>query len=273
MRVLDHSSAANPWHTASTTEVEDSIKHEPTDAERARTVLGNNRSAVLSVAIGESPLGFAVPYAVDEIGVPIVGIRNGIERSLRLNTEVHVCLAVAETPLTATHSGAPGGVSVLATAHPIGGPQELSHALATFVRTQPAETSAVKRGYSKLFRLTPTVILVAGGSGEISRVDIDEYTASSSDPLAAVAPGLVAHLANDEHGSLVLLCRAYGGLHKTKSAELVAIDQYGMDLFATTDSGREAVRIPFSHAVSSPDDVRRELTAMARGARFKLGAG
>jgi hypothetical protein len=228
----------------------------------------------MSVSVGDAPLGFAVPYALDDRGLPLVGVRPGVERAMRIRGASQVCLAVAETPLTSASSGSPGGISVLAMATPLQhNTPECEAALAHFVRTQPSEASAIKRGASRLYHLAPSVILVASGAGEINRVDADEYRAASADPLAAVAPGLVSHLATDENGSLVLLCRAYGGLHATKSAELTGIDQYGMDLLATTPSGREPVRIAFSHAVSSPDDVRRELTAMARGARFKLGAG
>jgi heme iron utilization protein len=281
MRVQTAAAAANPWGNTALAvddEEEDLSKHEPTDAERARTVLGNNRAATLSVAIGsdagKAPLGFAVPYALDDAGNPLAALRSGVEKALRLKGDSQVCLSVAETPLTAASSGSPGGISVLAIASVMQpGSPEIDAALTKFVRTQPAEASAVKRGASKLYRLTPNVILVASGNGSIVRVEVDEYRTAAADPLAAVAPGLVSHLANDENGSLVLLCRAYGGAHTTKSAELVGIDQYGMDLLATTASGQEPLRIPFSHSVSSPDDVRRELVAMARGARFKLGAG
>jgi hypothetical protein len=276
MRVANSPAAAGRWSNVAAVgdSEEDLSKHEPTDAERARTVLGNNRSAVLSVSVGDAPLGFAVPYALDDKGIPLVGIRPGVERAMRIRGETQVCLAVAETPLTAASSGSPGGISVLAMTSALQpGTPEVEMALSHFVRTQPAESSAIKRGASKLYRLIPNVILVASGSGDIVRVDVDDYRAASADPLAAVAPGLVAHLGSDENGSLVLLCRAYGNLHGTKSAELVGIDQYGMDLLALTNNGHEPVRIAFSHSVSSPDDVRRELTAMARGARFKLGAG
>lgn len=275
MRVANTPAASGVWASAGVTDVEEDLsKHEPTDAERARTVLGNNRSAVLSVAVGEAPLGFAVPYALDDKGVPLVGIRPGVEKALRLRGDMQVCLAVAETPLTAASSGSPGGISVLAMASSLGlGTPEFDSALAQFTRNQPAEASAIKRNVSKLYRLVPSVILVASGTGEIGRVDVGDYRAASADPLAAVAPGLVSHLGSDENGSLVLLCRAYGGLHTTKSADLVGIDQYGMDLLAATQKGQEPVRIAFSHSVSSPDDVRRELVAMARGARFKLGSG
>jgi len=201
-------------------------------------------------------------------------VRIGIEKALRLRADSQVCLTVAETPLTAASSGSPGGVSVLAIAAPLRpGSPDLDAALSQFVRTQPAEASAVKRGAAKLYRLVPSVILVASGAGDVVRVDAEEYRRAATDPLAAVAPGLVSHLANDENGSLVLLCRAYGGAHTTKSAELVGIDQYGMDLLASTSDGQHPIRIAFSHPVSSPDDVRRELVSMTRGARFKLGAG
>lgn len=281
MRVQTAAAAANPWGNTALAvddEEEDLSKHEPTDAERARTVLGNNRAATMSVAIsgenGAAPLGFAVPYALDDAGNPLAALRPGVEKALRLRSDAQVCLSVAETPLTAASSGSPGGISVLAVATALQpGSSDLDEAVKTFIRIQPAEASAVKRGAAKLYRLIPNVILVAAGSGAIVRVDVAEYRNAAADPLAAVAPGLVSHLANDENGSLVLLCRAYGGAHTTKSAELVGIDQYGMDLLATTAKGQETLRIAFSHSVSSPDDVRRELVAMARGARFKLGAG
>lgn len=273
---MHHSSAPVGWGV-SVEDVEDDLsKHEPTESERARTVLCNNRSAVLSVVVGDptpAPIGFAVPYAVDDQGFPLVCIRPGIEKAIRLRHGMQVCFAVAETPLTAASSGTPGGISLLAAATVLAVGTELDNALHTLARTQPAEASAIKRNAAKLVRLTPSVVLVSSSSGDVVRVDVAEYSAASSDPLAAVAPGLVAHLAADEGGSLVLLCRAYGGLHDTKSAELVGIDQYGMDLLATGMNGRRNVRIAFSHQVSSPDDVRRELTSMARGARFKLGSG
>jgi len=70
-----------------------------------------------------------------------------------------------------------------------------------------------------------------------------------------------------------LLCRAFGGQPSASAAELAGIDKYGMDLLVMTPEGRKSVRIAFAHPVTSPEEVRRELTAMARGARFKLGVG
>lgn len=275
MRVVHHTAAPVGWDTTAEVEEEDLARHEPTPAERARTVLASSRAGVLSAPVGESaaPMAFSVPYAVDEKGFPIASIRPGVERSMRIRSGMQVCFTVGETPLTAANASTPGSVSVLAMLTMMSPGPERDRALSEFTRSQPAEASAIKRNAAKLALIGPSAVLVASGNGDVVRVPIAEYVKATSDPLAAVAPGLVSHLAADENGSLVLLCRAYGGLHDTKSAELVGIDQYGMDLLATITSGRKNVRIPFSHSVSSPDDVRRELTAMARGARFKLGAG
>jgi hypothetical protein len=272
-RIVDRWEAVSAASAAQRDEVVET--HEPTDAERARTVLGNNRTAVVSVTVGDnaSPIGFALPYAVDSEGIPMVAIRPGIERATNFRSGMQVSLAVAETPLTASHSGSPGGITMLGTAMSISLGDELDDALSVFSRTQPAEAKAVKRSLSRLHVIVPSVILVASGSGDVVRVDVDDYRDASSDPLAAVAPGLVSHLSGDENGSLVLLCRAFGGLPNTNSAELAGLDQYGMDLLATTPHGRESVRIAFGRVVTTPEEVRAELNAMTRGARFKLGVG
>lgn len=273
--VLGASDVSDPWANAGlapTPSTDGPAQHAMTDAERARTVVGNNRLAVLSVTVanGAAAVGFVVPYAVDDDGMPILAIRPGIESRGQLRSGTTASLAIAETPLTATAAGVVGGISLLGDVDILGG-ADLEAAHTVYMRTQPVDAGMVKRGAGRLYRFNVASFLIGVDGGEMSAFDVDEYLSASPDPLAAVAPALVAHLGSDAGGSLVLLCRAFGGQPKATAATLVGIDQYGMDVLATTPQGRESVRLNFSQPVAAAEDVRRELTVMARGARFKLG--
>ncbi len=278
--IVDHRSARIAGSAASPSTYsagEDSVEnHKMTDGERARTVVGNNRLGVISVAVGDgrAPVGFVVPYAVSPTGVPFIGVRDSIAQAGSIKKKTQASLAVAETPLTASASGTNGGVTLLGNLVELApGTSAFDAAIVEYGRNQPADAGAIKRGQGTLYELDASLVLVATGPNEVVTVSIEDYLAASSDPLASVAPGLVSHLSNDQGGSLVLLCRAFGGQPNATSANLSGIDQYGMDLMVVTPHGRESVRLSFSHPITTPEEVRKELMIMARGARFKLGVG
>lgn len=279
MPVLDARTAANPWSPTERESVVEAVPRSrmPTHAERARTIVGSNRLAVVSIVPGDAglPVGMVVPYAIDERGTPSFGVRCAITEAMQLQGGMPVSLTVAETPLTASHAGVIGGVTLMGKLRAVKRSDRDHDAITqSYARMQPAEASALKRGASTLYLLNPAVVLltITVGDGDVERVDIDEYKAASSDPLAAVAPGLISHM-GDADGALVLLCRAFGGQPGATGARLAGVDQHGIDLLVTTAKGRESVRLSFGHPVSTADEVRRELTTMARAARFKLGVG
>lgn len=275
MPVLDHRAVADPWANRPAVDPfgDDLGHHEPTDAERARTVVANNRQGVLSVTIGvePAPLGFVVPYATDDRGVPYFTLRPAMEQTVGPLAGRAACLAVAGTPLTASHASITGGVTLLGIVRNLEG-AEADRGLVEYKRMQPADAASVKQGSATLYRLDPAGILIAT-SADVTPLTIDEYAAASSDPLAAVAPGLATHLTGEQGGVLVLLVRAFGGMPGASDAHLAGIDRHGMDLLVTTPNGRDTVRLTFGHPVATPEEVRRELVMLARAARFKLGVG
>ena len=283
MPVVDHRTSASAWSVPTGGESsgdpveEDSSPRKVTDAARARTIVENSRTAVLGVAVGEPalPAGFVVPFVISGNGHLFVGIRPHIERAIGIDRLLQVSMTIAETPLTASHASSHGGVSLLGILSSImQSGEQFDNAIVEYTRGQPADSGQVKRGFSKLFLFSPDKIMVTIASGTgIARVAAEEYADASSDPLAAVAPGLLTHLNGDDGGSLVLLCRAYGGQPGAVSAKLSSIDQYGMDLLVRTAHGRGSVRLNFSRPILTSDEVRHELSVMARGARFKLGVG
>lgn len=277
MPILDHRASNVAWdHAREAANVgEPEVVREPTVSERARTTLGNNRNGVLTVSVEgvDAPLGFVVPFAVNNQGIPVFSLREGVERASGVVAGSLVSLVVSETALTANHAGVLGGVCLTGVVKEVIDPIAMEEAVRGYARMQPTEAAAVKNGNAKMFFIAPGGVKVSLGTGRVVNVDLDEYRGAASDPLGAVAPGLVSHLTGEQGGSLVLLCRAFGGQPNTNAAQLVSIDQYGLDLIAATPQGRQSVRISFTQSVSSPEAVRRELDAMARGARFKLGVG
>ncbi len=286
--VLDHRTmGASPW--PSTTDNHDpnagaapmAASDEPivskqlSPAERARTVLGNGRTGVLSLRHERgSALGIVVPYALRDNGVPLVGVRSGFASIFgdSPRSGASISLAVAESPLTGSAANTCGGVTLVGILRTIGD-NNIKQALSDYGVVQPADAVAIKKGSGWLIAVEPVGLWVTTADGGYEEVDADLYSDSSPDPLAHVAPTLVAHLSGDSGASLVLLCRAFGDQPGATAATLSGIDQNGMDLLVTTAHGRESVRIPFGQSVTTPEEVRKELSVMIRGARFKLGMG
>lgn len=282
MPILDHRTVAtNPWAAPPTEpvpmaadyeELVPAAAQEVTPAERARTMAASSRScAVAMVSADGPPVGVPVPGAVDAVGRPLLAIRRPVLERFDIRADRLVSVTFGGTPLVAGRMEGASGLT-------IGGVLEIvprdeaPQALIDFGRSQPVELGAVRRNQARLLRVHPTSILMIEGD-ELLEIDLATYAAATDDPLATVAPGLVTHLSGEQEGSLLLLVRAFGGLGAVSSVRLVGIDQYGMDLAAETPGGERVVRLPFSAGVTSAEDVRREVDAMARGARFKLGIG
>jgi hypothetical protein len=278
--VLDHRQSASGWalnpKPSDTQTYNEPAPAEPelTDAERARTIVAGSRMGTLSVSIGDppAPIGFVVSYSLTETGEPVLVVRNGVARAGRIAVGVPASLTIAQTPLTASQSTSIGGVTILGK---LVTPESSTQAklLREHGRTLPNDVIAVQRGAAKVYWVKPVTILLSGTYQDVVRLDMAQYMQAQADPLAAVAPGLASHLVGDQNDSLVLLCRAFGGQSGASSAQLVGLDQYGMDLMATVGKAKEPVRLAFNHPVSTADEVRRELATMVRGARFKLGVG
>jgi putative heme iron utilization protein len=281
MPVMDHRTTPSPWAVPVAPRVNDELaddhahKSTVSDADRARAVVSNNRLGVLSVVCGEpaAPFGVVVPYGTDANGAPYVSVRPGIASTTCITNGVAASLTIAETPLTANHAGGNGGISVVGTLEVILQPSpEFTAIIAEYTRNQPADAAAVKRGAARLFKLSPIRISMMSTSGDAINVVPKDYEKASADPLAAVAPSLVSHLSGDS-STLVLLVRAYGGQPAANTAELMGIDQFGMDLLVHVGHEEQSVRLSFTRPVATSEELRLELAAMARGARFKLGVG
>jgi hypothetical protein len=57
------------------------------------------------------------------------------------------------------------------------------------------------------------------------------------------------------------------GVADATSASMTAVDRYGFEIAAVTPKGPRATRLAFNEAITTSDDVRRSMVAMANRAR------
>lgn len=245
-------------------------------AERAKTILGITRNAVLSAVLpsgpGEtgSPYGLVVPIALDVKGWPMLILREEMRRVLRYRPGMRVSLTAQETPLSGSTSGVPGSVTVAGMLYSPESEAVTQQNLSELTRLHPAEAAVVRQGEAYVQTLSTTSILLVSPFGEVNRVPLSDYREAKADALGAAAPGLAAHLMGEERDSLVMLARAFAGEPDAQRAELVGLDEYGLDLIIETSTDRRPCRVPLSHPALSPDELRREIATMVKAAAFKL---
>jgi len=75
----------------------------------------------------------------------------------------------------------------------------------------------------------------------------------------------------DYADALVLCCKAFSEATDVTSATMTGVDRYGFEMSAKTPEGPRPVRVAFAKPVSTPEEVRAALIAMAKDARYKLG--
>ncbi len=106
-----------------------------------------------------------------------------------------------------------------------------------------------------------------GGYGRMSWVRSADWLAATPDPIAPHADVIVAHMNADHRDTMVLLCKAFSRAGDTTDATMKGVDRYGFEMSALTAAGPRPIRLAFSQPVSTPEQVRREMIALAQRAR------
>lgn len=241
---------------------------EPSDAERARTLLAVSTGATLStIALDPAgfPFGSLVAIASDERGRPLLCLSDLAEHSRNLAADPRASIMVTEAgagdPLAMGRASLVGEVRVLD-----GDERE-----AALERYRDAHPDAFWAGFSdfKAYRLEVSAVRYVGGFGRMSWVDPAGYTAAEPDPLPPVAARIIEHMNDDHADSLVEFCRHLADRPDTVEARMVGVDRYGFAVLAHDAPGGDAkaVRIAFPERADTADEVRRAMVAMVRGLR------
>jgi hypothetical protein len=97
-------------------------------------------------------------------------------------------------------------------------------------------------------------------------VEAQEYQDAAPDPLAAIAPGILAHMNADHVDSMILLARSHARLEATE-ATMTSVDRLGFFLRVKTNDGMKGARINFLHEVATAQETRKVFVEMVRQAR------
>jgi putative heme iron utilization protein len=79
------------------------------------------------------------------------------------------------------------------------------------------------------------------------------------------------HMNVDHAGDSVLICRVQGEQPAAESAEMLGMDDVGIDFRATVDGSSVDVRIPWAYRLTERPQVRQEVVRLYREACEALG--
>ncbi len=239
----------------------------PSHAEYARTLA--SRIAVgslctLALDPAGYPYGSFVTFALDG-GAPVFLISSLAEHTRNLLADPRASLLVAEPgqgdPL------ARGRVTLLGPCTRLSPGEAQDRARVAYLNAHPGAAYYLDFGDFALFRLEVQAVRYIGGYGRMSWVGKDPWNAATADPLSTHVPAILLHMNADHPDTLALYCRALTRATDTTAAIMTGVDRYGFEISATTAAGPRPIRLAFSRAVSTPEEVRAEMVALARHAR------
>lgn len=240
----------------------------PSHAEYARTLTSRVPTGSLCTISASEPAGYPygsfVTFALDG-GDPVFLISTLAEHTKNLLADSRASLLVAEPgdgdPL------ARGRVTLLGPCTKITAEDDKARAREAYCKAHPDAAYYIEFRDFALFSLKVTAVRYIGGYGRMSWVKSDDWHHATPDPLLAHARGILEHMNEDHADTMVLYCRALTKATDASAAVMTGVDRYGFEMSATTAEGPRPIRLAFSQPVSTPDEVRKELVAMAKRAR------
>jgi putative heme iron utilization protein len=263
---------AAPGEAAATTErsrdATSGIVDEPSDAERARTIVATGRTGALStIGIDPAgvPFGSLVAHAVDDAGRPVLCLSDLAEHSRNLAADPRASLLVTEAgdgdPLALGRVTLLGEVSVLEG-------DERAEALRLYRATHTGAFYAEFADF-RFYRLEVAAVRFVGGFARMSWVESAGYAAAEPDPLRADRAGIITHMNDDHADSLVAFCRVLGDRPDTVTARMVDVDRYGFSVLAADgpDGDAKALRFVFDAPTDTALAVRTAMVDLVRRTR------
>jgi len=246
---------------------------EPTYAERARTLAYLGRTGALATLSRKHPghpFASLMPYALDELGQPLVLISAMAMHTQNLQADPRASLLVTQ-PVASSQpreSGDPlaaARLTLIGEARPLAGP-ETATAREAYLARHPRAAYWVDFDDFSFWRLDVTDLYFVGGFAAMDWVTADDYRAARPDPLADAGAGILDHMNRDHADALVAYARHFAGA-PADEATMVAVDRLGFRLRLRSGERLHAVRIAFPREVRSAGDSRAVLIEMLGQAR------
>lgn len=240
---------------------------EPTYAERVRTLFSLASIGTLSTLSRKQPgfpFGSLMPFALDPQGRPIFLISNMAMHTQNLKAEPRCSLFVAQSNADGDPLGA-ARATLVGLAEPVPA-DDLPAVREIYLAAHENSRYWVDFSDFSFFRLQPVDLYFVGGFGVMGWVEAQDYETAAPDPLAAAAPGILAHMNADHVDAMILLARAHAAIEATEAA-MTSVDRLGFTLRLKTSEGMKGARINFLQEVATPQETRTQLVEMVRQAR------
>lgn len=233
---------------------------EPTDAERARTLVSTVGHATLSTLDRQGfPFGSLVAFALDDTGRPILLLADLAAHSHNLTADPRASLLVTEQG-----PGDPLDLGRVTLVGEVTEPPEAERAAALEAyRARHDGILGTDHGF-RILRLEVGQVRYVGGFARMSWVGTEEYLAAEPDPLTPHVHRIVEHMNDDHAAALVLFCHALGERPDTTTATMTGVDRYGFDV--VPDAGGP-LRLAFPRRSDTPDEVRAVMVELMHTAR------
>jgi heme iron utilization protein len=240
---------------------------EPSHAERIRTLISLASVATLSTLSRKHPgfpFGSLMPFALDSAGRPIFLISNMAMHTQNLKADPRCSLFVGQAGADGDPLGA-ARATLIGNAEPVPDP-DLAAVREKYLARHENSRYWVDFADFSFFRLWPIDLYYVGGFGVMGWVEARDYEHAVPDPLAEVAPDILAHMNAEHVDSMIVLARAHARLEATE-ATMTSVDRMGFYLRLKTNEGIKGARINFPREVATPQETREALAEMVRQAR------
>ena len=240
---------------------------EPSHAERIRTLISLTSVGTLSTLSRKHPgfpFGSLMPFALDPGGQPLFLISNMAMHTQNLKADPRCSLFVGQAIADSDPLGT-ARATLIGRAESVPA-RELHLVREAYLARHENSRYWVDFSDFSFFRLQPVDLYYVGGFGVMGWVEAREYQVAAPDPLAAAAPGILAHMNSDHVDAMILLARSRAGIEATE-AIMTSVDRLGFTLRLKTNEGMRGIRINFPQEVATPMETRPVLIEMVRQAR------
>jgi hypothetical protein len=210
------------------------------------------------------PFGSLMPFALDLAGHPVFLISDMAMHTQNLRTDPRCSLFVGQAGADADPLGG-ARATLIGRAEPVA-EHDAASVREQYLARHPNSRYWVDFTDFNFFRLRCIDLYYVGGFGVMGWVEAGDYEHAAPDPLAEVAPGILAHMNADHVDSMILLARSYAQTEAIE-ATMTSVDRLGFSLRLKTKDGIKGVRINFLREVATALETRKVLVEMVQQAR------
>lgn len=227
----------------------------PSHAERARTLLAAHSTGMLAtVDIDGRPVVAPVPMVADAAGAPVMVVSNLSTHSSRGRRDTRAAMNVGDHLLMQGDLRPVPGIQQI----------ELTDAIC---ETAPELRDAVESLDWSWLRLEPTRVRLTTPDGDELWLRPADVAGAEPDPLVLLGHDFIEEVQHKLADQLLLIAKTLGGRWLATSAEVIAVDRYGLVLEVDEPAGVRPSRVPFPDRLDSAEEVHAALGALVLAAR------